>query len=125
MAQSLIRLDDNHISVNQLQMLQLRLPVDGSVVIGSVHAADWRDICEQLLGKILKTIYGAWIDMNWLRKKFGWLDEDSAEVQREQHTRAYTLMIIGGLLIPDKSRNHFHIRWLLKLIDFREASELN
>ncbi|MFQ6633658.1 hypothetical protein Gotur_010126 [Gossypium turneri] len=29
--------------------LQLGLPVDGRIVTGSVHAANWRDECEKLL----------------------------------------------------------------------------
>ncbi|MBA0700381.1 hypothetical protein Goari_022447 [Gossypium aridum] len=28
-------------------------------------------------------IYGAWIDMDWLRKNFSGFDEDSTEVQKE------------------------------------------
>lgn len=39
--------------------LQLKLPVDGSVVIRSVVAADWIDVCEQLLERVLDTIYEA------------------------------------------------------------------
>ncbi|KAA3471333.1 serine/threonine-protein phosphatase 7 long form-like protein [Gossypium australe] len=105
--------------------LQLGLPVDRSTVTGSIYAVDWRDVCEQLLGRVLEMIYGACIDMNWLRRNFGGLNEDSSEVQREQHVKAYILMIIGGLLIPDKSRNFVHLRWILKLVDFREACELS
>ncbi|MBA0850930.1 hypothetical protein Goshw_009763 [Gossypium schwendimanii] len=40
--------------------------------------------------------------MNWLRRNFGGLDEDSTEGQSEQHAQAYILMIIGGFLMPDK-----------------------
>ncbi|MFQ6650109.1 hypothetical protein Gotur_023392 [Gossypium turneri] len=65
------------------------------------------------------------VDMNWLRRNFDGLDEDSIEVQREQHARAYIFMIIGGLLMPDKSRNLVHLRWLLNLINFREAGQLS
>ncbi|MBA0696245.1 hypothetical protein Goari_002818 [Gossypium aridum] len=66
--------------------LQLELPVDGSIVTGSVYTADWRDVCKQLLEKVPKMIYGARIDMNWLRRNSSGFDEDSSEVQREQHT---------------------------------------
>ncbi|MBA0618660.1 hypothetical protein Godav_027973 [Gossypium davidsonii] len=37
--------------------------MDGPVVTGSIFAADWRDICKQLLGRVLDTIYGAQIDL--------------------------------------------------------------
>ncbi|MBA0620849.1 hypothetical protein Godav_006518 [Gossypium davidsonii] len=36
--------------------------------------------------------------MGWLRRNFDGLDEDSTEVQREQHARAYILQIIEGEL---------------------------
>ncbi|MBA0630747.1 hypothetical protein Godav_002811 [Gossypium davidsonii] len=63
-----------------------RLHEDGPVVGGSIYVADRRDVCKQLLGRVSKMIYGSQIDMNWLRKNFGRLDEDSTKVQREQHT---------------------------------------
>ncbi|KAH1129566.1 hypothetical protein J1N35_000944 [Gossypium stocksii] len=63
--------------------------------------------------------------MAWLRRNFGELGKDSNEVEREQHVRAYILMIIEGILTPDKLRNLIHLRWLLKLVNFRETSKLN
>ncbi|KAH1039929.1 hypothetical protein J1N35_041672 [Gossypium stocksii] len=63
--------------------------------------------------------------MNWLRRNFNRLDEDSIKVQREQHTRGHIFMITEGFLMPDKSRNIVQLRWLLKLIDFREVGELS
>ncbi|KAA3483776.1 serine/threonine-protein phosphatase 7 long form-like protein isoform X3 [Gossypium australe] len=51
--------------------LHLGLSVDGSVVAGSIVAVDWRDVCEQLLGRALEMINGARIDTNWLRRNFG------------------------------------------------------
>ncbi|MBA0611532.1 hypothetical protein Godav_012211 [Gossypium davidsonii] len=63
--------------------------------------------------------------MNWLKRNFGRLDEEFTKVQREQHARTYILIIIEGLLMSDKSQNLVHLRWLLKLVDFREANELS
>ncbi|MFQ6625945.1 hypothetical protein Gotur_005671, partial [Gossypium turneri] len=60
-----------------------------------------------------------------VKKKFSGPDEDSTEVQREQHARVYILIIIGGLLMFDKSRNLIHLRWYLKVVDFREVGELS
>ncbi|MBA0703248.1 hypothetical protein Goari_022438, partial [Gossypium aridum] len=59
-----------------------RVTVDGPIVTGSVHAANWRDECEKLLERVLETIYRARIDMNWLRRNFNGLDEDLTKVQR-------------------------------------------
>ncbi|MBA0634126.1 hypothetical protein Godav_025204 [Gossypium davidsonii] len=45
------------------------------------------------------------------------------EVVRIRYARAYILEMIGGYLILDLSRNLIHLRWLLKLVDFRAAGE--
>ncbi|MFQ6659004.1 hypothetical protein Gotur_028058 [Gossypium turneri] len=82
--------DECTITLEDVQ-LQLRLPVDGLVVTGPVVVVDWRDVCEQLLERVPKMIYGSQIDMDWLRRNFGGLDTDSSEVQREHHAWAYTL----------------------------------
>ncbi|MBA0779926.1 hypothetical protein Gotri_004097, partial [Gossypium trilobum] len=105
--------------------LQLRLPVDGSVLTKSVQSADWRAICYDILGTILDNIYGGWIEMGWLRDTFLEPRNDSTEVERIQYVRAYILEIIGGYLMPDLSRNLVHMRWLLKLVDFRAVGELS
>ncbi|KAH1039009.1 hypothetical protein J1N35_040752 [Gossypium stocksii] len=105
--------------------LQLELLVNRPVVTGSVITADLRNVCEQLLKRALNTIYRAQIDMNWLKRNFGVIDAESSEVEREQHVRAYIFMIIGGLSMFDKSRNLVYLRWLLKLVDFREMGELS
>ncbi|PPS14494.1 hypothetical protein GOBAR_AA06081 [Gossypium barbadense] len=38
---------------------------------------------------------------------------------------SYILQIIGGYLMPGLSRNLVHLRWLLKLVDFRAAGEFS
>ncbi|KAH1056341.1 hypothetical protein J1N35_034406 [Gossypium stocksii] len=124
MANSLIHHDNNHIFVNQFQMidtrkriggkvethtfhlscgkctitlkdmqLQLGLPVNGSIVTQTVHA-DWKPICDKLLGLVLETIFEGRIKMTKLRRNFDELDKDSTEVEREQHVRAYIIVII-------------------------------
>ncbi|KAK5771864.1 hypothetical protein PVK06_048118 [Gossypium arboreum] len=63
--------------------------------------------------------------MGWLRDIFSELDDDSTELEKIRYARAYILQIIGGYLMPDLSRNLVHLRWLLKLIDFRAAGEFS
>ncbi|KAK5844835.1 hypothetical protein PVK06_000976 [Gossypium arboreum] len=165
MAGELIRFDNKHISVEQMQMsvdriLQcyicnmtgppspliedylreagfwhvamigrgckldpklIRLPVDGDAVTGSVHSADWGAVCYELLGAILDNINGGRIEMGWLRDIFLELDDDSTKLEKIRYARAYILQIIRGYLMPDLSRNLLHLRWLLKLVDFRAA----
>ncbi|MFQ6647928.1 hypothetical protein Gotur_021439 [Gossypium turneri] len=81
--------------------LQLGLPVDGYPVTRSAQSSDWQA----------------------LRDTFPDPDEDSTEIERIRYARAYILQLIGGYLMPDTSRSCVHLRWLLKLVDFRAAGE--
>ncbi|KAG8496636.1 hypothetical protein CXB51_007871 [Gossypium anomalum] len=105
--------------------LQLRLPVDGLVLIVSTPSIDWGAICYDILGVILDHIYGDLIKMGWLRDTFLKSEDDSTEVERIQYARAYIIEIIGGYPMLDLSRNLIHLRWLLKLVDFRVVGELS
>ncbi|KAA3462761.1 serine/threonine-protein phosphatase 7 long form-like protein [Gossypium australe] len=129
MAESLIRLDDKHISVNQLQMctitledvqLQLGLRMDEPIVTGSVQYANWGTVCV-----VLEMRSDLRIEMAWLRNNFVELAKDSTKKRRVRYTQTYILQIIGGILMLVKSRNLLHLRWLLELIDFRQAGELS
>ncbi|MFQ6634643.1 hypothetical protein Gotur_011695 [Gossypium turneri] len=62
--------------------LQLGLPVDGFILIGSTQFDDWGAICYDLLGTILDNIYRGRIDMGWLRDTFPKPGDDSTEVER-------------------------------------------
>ncbi|PPR93298.1 hypothetical protein GOBAR_AA27377 [Gossypium barbadense] len=99
--------------------LQLGLPVDGDAVTGSVHSADWGAVCYELLGAISDNINGGRIEMGWLRDTFQEPDDDSTELEKIRYARAYILQIIRGYLMPDLSRNLVHLRWMLKLVDFK------
>ncbi|XP_052878956.1 protein MAINTENANCE OF MERISTEMS-like [Gossypium arboreum] len=105
--------------------LQLGLPVDGDAVTGSVHSADWGAVCYELLGTISDNIKGSRIEMGWLRDTFPEPDDDSTELEKIRYARAYILQVIGGYLMSDLSRNLVHLRWLLKLVDFRVAGEFS
>ncbi|MFQ6634660.1 hypothetical protein Gotur_011183 [Gossypium turneri] len=83
--------------------LQLRLSVGGLVVTRLVVTTDWRDVCKQLLGRVLDTIFRGQIDMNWLKRNFVGFNAKSSEVEKEQLTQAYILRITGDLLMLDKS----------------------
>lgn len=105
--------------------LQLGLPVDESALTGSVQFAYWRAVCYDLLGAILDNIYGDRIKIGWLRDTFPELRNDSTKVERIRYVRAYIFKMIGGYLMSDVSRNLIHLMWLLKLVDFRVASEFS
>ncbi|MFQ6652364.1 hypothetical protein Gotur_024265, partial [Gossypium turneri] len=82
-------------------------------------------VCYELLGAIPEKMDGGKIEMGWLCDTFPDPDEDSTEIERIRYTRAYILQLIGGYLMPDLSRSRVHLRWLLKLVDFRAAGELS
>ncbi|MFQ6654133.1 hypothetical protein Gotur_025227 [Gossypium turneri] len=63
--------------------------------------------------------------MGWLRDTFLKSGNDLTEVERIRDARGHILEMIGGCLMPDLSQNLIHLRWLLKLVDFRAASELS
>ncbi|KAG8496458.1 hypothetical protein CXB51_007558 [Gossypium anomalum] len=63
--------------------------------------------------------------MGWLQDTFPEPRNDSTEVERIRYARAYIFEMIGGYLMPDLSRNIVHLRWLLKLVDFRAAGEFS
>ncbi|KAK5771757.1 hypothetical protein PVK06_047999 [Gossypium arboreum] len=63
--------------------------------------------------------------MKWLEDNFGYLDDTSNALEKEQHVRAFILRLVNDVLMPDKSRNLVHLRWLLKLIDLKETDRLS
>ncbi|MBA0851701.1 hypothetical protein Goshw_024590 [Gossypium schwendimanii] len=63
--------------------------------------------------------------MDWSRDIFSELKNDLTEVERIRYAQGYILEMIGGCLMTNLSRNLVHLRWLLKLVGFRAASELS
>ncbi|MBA0637060.1 hypothetical protein Godav_021885 [Gossypium davidsonii] len=140
MARQLIRLDDKHISVDQMQMpvdrvLQCfirNLPGPPSPLIknylrkaGFWHVANIGQGC-----KLDPKFISAFVE-RWKPEKhtFHLLCEGCTitlkDVQLQLGLLAYILKILGCYLMPDKSRDLVHLRWLLKLIDFRVTSKLS
>ncbi|MFQ6621457.1 hypothetical protein Gotur_002738 [Gossypium turneri] len=60
-----------------------------------------------------------------LQDTFSESGNDLTEVERIRYAQAYILEMIGGYLMPDLSRNLVHLRWLLKLINFKVAGEFS
>ncbi|MBA0633449.1 hypothetical protein Godav_005360 [Gossypium davidsonii] len=68
------------------------------------------DLCKALLGKVSDKFEGGRISINWLEDSFDELLSIHHEVNR-------------GILMPEKSRNLVHVRWLLQLVDFNECGK--
>ncbi|MBA0763244.1 hypothetical protein Gotri_012730 [Gossypium trilobum] len=64
-------------------------------------------------------------DCRWIGPHSLGPGNDSTEVERIQYARAYILEMIGGYLMSDLSRNLVHLRWLLKLVNFRAVGEFS
>ncbi|MBA0634166.1 hypothetical protein Godav_029487, partial [Gossypium davidsonii] len=98
---------------------------DRSALIWSVQFADWGVVCYDLLCAIPDNIYEGRVEIGWLRDIFPEPRKDSTEVERIRYARAYILKMIGGYLMSDLSRNLAHLRWLLKLVNFRAVGEFS
>ncbi|KAK5772209.1 hypothetical protein PVK06_048488 [Gossypium arboreum] len=103
----------------------LYLSVDGDVITGSVISVDWSATCEQLLGKVSYKFRGSRIKMGWLGDNFQSIEASTSDVEKEKFVRASILRLIEGLLMPNKSRNLVHLRWLLLLVDLKESEQLS
>ncbi|XP_040942343.1 protein MAIN-LIKE 2-like [Gossypium hirsutum] len=93
--------------------LQLGLPVDGLVIMGSAIVLGKVGLCQSLLGNVSDKFEGDWISMNWLKDNFNELPKDlenQTEEVIEQYARAYIMRLTGGILVPNKSRNLVHIK---------------
>ncbi|KAG8493069.1 hypothetical protein CXB51_010377 [Gossypium anomalum] len=144
MAGKLIRLDTKHIPVDQMTMritcgkwvfgmwpqyagvqvgLETNQCIDREVETQDAHFSSSirREYYHSGRRAIAIGIVDRWIEIGWLRDTFPEPDNDSTELERIRYARAYILEMIGGYLMPDLSRNRIHLRWLLKLIDFRAA----
>ncbi|KAE8678756.1 ATP-dependent 6-phosphofructokinase 3 [Hibiscus syriacus] len=100
--------------------MHLGLPVDGNMMCGMADG-DWQSMCIDYLGAAPPEFNGGRIALSWLKANFEVLNENASEDQAKACARAYILRIIGGILMPDKSRNQVHCMWLRHLIDFDEA----
>ncbi|KAK7271576.1 hypothetical protein RJT34_27598 [Clitoria ternatea] len=83
--------------------LQLGIPIDGDAVTGTIPS-DLRGRCRELLGAAppKNTWDDETLELSWLATKFEKLPNDASMTVVKQHTRAYILRLIGGLLMPDR-----------------------
>ncbi|XP_057971910.1 uncharacterized protein LOC131160335 isoform X2 [Malania oleifera] len=102
--------------------VQLGLPVDGKAITGPT-TADWRGICEQLLGVSPPddAFNGSRLQLSYLTNQFQHLVDDADEEVVKRHARAYILLLIGGCLFADKSQNNVHLMFLPLLSDLDDA----
>lgn len=100
------------ITLQDVAML-LGLPVDGKAVTTSTQR-NWTQLCVDLLGKPIpeEALVGKQIKFTWLEREFEIVPEGASNRQLKQHCRAYLLQLIGGVILPDKSSNRVHMKYL-------------
>ncbi|KAL4385418.1 hypothetical protein GQ457_15G009850 [Hibiscus cannabinus] len=93
-------------------VMQLGVPISGPPIIAQNKEAV-EITCYRYLGKVPeKTDYdGKRVKLTWLKSAFQ-LDENSTEREVDCAARAYILVLIGGILMPDKSSAMVHTQYL-------------
>ena len=111
---------------------QLGLHIEGDPVSGCMSSwehfegNDIFSLCQELLGVVPGPEYrwGYFVDCNWFKDTFR-LSESATQDEIVRHTRAYMMLLFGGLLFPDKSGFRVHLKWLPLLRDFRHVRSLS
>nr|XP_027186726.1 protein MAINTENANCE OF MERISTEMS-like [Cicer arietinum] len=101
----------------------LGLNVSGLPVSGS-NFVQVKQICDYL-GVITPdgATKGNSIKLKWLKNTFDDVGENASELEKQASCRAYILRMIGGLLMPDKSNNRVHLKYLSLLGDLNKVSQ--
>ncbi|GMP24516.1 hypothetical protein CsSME_00001759 [Camellia sinensis var. sinensis] len=85
----------------------------------------WIALCAELLG-VAPTpadLQAGRLKVRWLAEQFAHLPDHAPDELEQQHTRAYILWLIGGVLLPDKSQNLLKLMYLQLLRDIEEIRQ--
>nr|XP_027186085.1 protein MAIN-LIKE 2-like [Cicer arietinum] len=84
-----------------------------------------KEICQDYLGVIPPqgATKGNSIKLKWLKDRFDDVGENASVLEKQASCRAYILRMIGVLLMPDKSNNLVHLKYLSLLGDLQKASQ--
>ncbi|KAL4326101.1 hypothetical protein GQ457_11G020720 [Hibiscus cannabinus] len=102
----------------------LGLPIEGYPITEKAQD-NWFLLGRKLLGVDLVDLDGGREHISWLDQKFSNLSANTSTLIKEQFANAHILRVIGGILMPDKSRNKVHLMWLHHLQDFSEAGKFS
>ncbi|KAL4378272.1 hypothetical protein GQ457_02G033310 [Hibiscus cannabinus] len=102
----------------------LGLPVEGYPITGKAQD-NWFLLDRELLGVDPVDLDDDRVNITWLDQNFSNLPTNASTVIKEQFAPAHILRVIGGILMPDKSRNKVHLMWLRHLRDFSEAEKFS
>ncbi|MFQ6656377.1 hypothetical protein Gotur_026502 [Gossypium turneri] len=104
-------------------VLQLGLPIDGSLVTGVSSFTDPAALCYQLLGDSPgdSESYFFGIKFTWLKAKIGQLSANATECELMCAARAYIMHMVGAVLMPDANGDNVHLIYLPWLADLPTA----
>ncbi|XP_017416446.1 protein MAIN-LIKE 1-like [Vigna angularis] len=104
--------------------LQLGLPIEGHDVTG-ISSGPLTCFCQQLLGDVPpeNNVKGNIIKLSWLNNTFRHLLHDATYQVIQQYARAYMLMIIGSIMMPDTSASMVHLMYLPLLANLQNVSK--
>ncbi|KAL4279085.1 hypothetical protein GQ457_03G009180 [Hibiscus cannabinus] len=107
-----------------MSLYQLGLSVEGHAINGTAED-NWFLLGRELLGVDLIDVDGGRVHITWLDQNFSNLPPNASTLIKEQFSRAHIFRIIGGILMPDKSRNKVHLMWLRHLRDLSKAEKFS
>ncbi|XP_017428635.2 protein MAIN-LIKE 1-like [Vigna angularis] len=104
--------------------LQLGLPIEGHAVTG-ITSGPLTCFCQQLLEDVPpeNSVRGNKVKLFWLNNTFRHLSHDATYQVIQQYARAYMLMIIGSIMMPDTSASMVHLMYLPLLANLQNVSK--
>ncbi|KAI8021904.1 hypothetical protein LOK49_LG03G02975, partial [Camellia lanceoleosa] len=104
------------------------LQIDSRAITGvdlSFATEQWIALCAELLGvaPTLADLQAGRLRVRWLAEQFAHLPDHALDELVQQHTRAYILWLIEGVLLPNKSQNLLKLMYLPLLRDIKEIGQ--
>ncbi|CAN1337415.1 Protein MAIN-LIKE 2 [Linum perenne] len=100
------------------------LPTTGSPLIVSPDERSVTDICQQWLGVAPPptAIQGRTVRVSWVKRLFDRLPDGATVEVITYHARAYTWVLVAGVLLADRNGDHIQVHLLQLIGDPRVAS---
>ncbi|CAN1292164.1 Protein MAIN-LIKE 2, partial [Linum perenne] len=100
------------------------LPTTGRPLIVSPDEQPVPEICEQWLGvqPPANAIQGRIVRVAWVKRLFDWLPDGATGEVITYHARAYTWVLLAGVLLADRNGDHIPVHLLQLIGDRRVAS---
>ncbi|CAN1121343.1 Protein MAIN-LIKE 2, partial [Linum perenne] len=100
------------------------LPTTGRPLIVSLDERPVSEICEQWLGvqPPANAIQGRTVRVAWVKRLFDRLPDGATAEVITYHARAYTWVLLAGVLLVDRNEDHIQVHLLQLIGDPRVAS---